>query len=386
MHMHPDALRATCPQETRKLMETVVSIQPRSSGSAAGRGPDEVVGALAAEILEGLPQALEQANAQPGLFDRTPAGQLNSLSVVLGQEMERFNRLRAVMASSLSELQKAIKGLVVMSSELEAMYNSMLGNQVSAGWGGGWREDLTAWPGLTSALPARASAPCLHRPTSAPPHLCTAPPLHRPTSAPPHHMQVPELWARVAYPSLKPLAAWVADFKQRVAAMASWLTHGPPPCFWLPGFFFPQGFMTGVLQMHARKYALPVDSLSFQFRVTQHASGEDVPEAPADGIYVSGLWIDGARWDGAAGVLDAAPPGVMHSPLPVVHFAPVQDYEPPGDDYQCPLYKTSSRAGVLSTTGQSTNFVLCVSLPVRPGSSSDYWVLQGVALLCMLDE
>lgn len=44
------------------------------------------------------------------------------------------------------------------------------------------------------------------------------------------------------------------------------------------------------------------------------------------------------------------------------------------------------RAGVLSTTGQSTNFVLCVSLPMQPGSDADRWVLQGTALLCMRDD
>jgi dynein heavy chain len=84
-------------------------------------------------------------------------------------------------------------------------------------------------------------------------------------------MQVPELWQRVAYPSLKPLAGWVRDYHARVAFMRSWLANGPPACFWLPGFFFPQGFMTGVLQMHARKYCIPIDSLSFGFEVRRGA-------------------------------------------------------------------------------------------------------------------
>ena len=44
--------------------------------------------------------------------------------------MHRFNRLTHVLGSSLAELQKAIKGLVVMSAELEAMYHSMMLNQV----------------------------------------------------------------------------------------------------------------------------------------------------------------------------------------------------------------------------------------------------------------
>jgi hypothetical protein len=44
------------------------------------------------------------------------------------------------------------------------------------------------------------------------------------------------------------------------------------------------------------------------------------------------------------------------------------------------------RAGLLSTTGQSTNFVLCVALPVAPGTTADDWVLQGTALLCTRDD
>ena len=77
-----------------------------------------------------LPPNLSRDDSAAGLFDRTDTGQLKSLSVVLGQEMDRFNRLTTHMRSSLTELQKAIKGLVVMSSELEGMYNSMLNNQV----------------------------------------------------------------------------------------------------------------------------------------------------------------------------------------------------------------------------------------------------------------
>jgi dynein heavy chain, axonemal len=149
-----------------------------------------------------------------------------------------------------------------------------------------------------------------------------------------------------------------------------------------------QGFMTGVLQMHARKYSLPIDSLTFGFRVTHHATAADPAFPPEDGILVDGLWVEGGKWSGtgALGHLDDSEPGVMFSALPVTHFVPMRNYDIPASDYQCPLYKTSARAGVLSTTGQSTNFILTVTLPVRPGTDQDYWVLQGTALLCMLDD
>lgn len=121
-------------------------------------------------------------------------------------------------------------------------------------------------------------------------------------------------------------------------------------------------------------------------QVTQHTHGADVPVQPEDGVYVDGLWLEGGRWDAAGACLAAPQPGVLYAPLPVVHFRPQADGPPPAGHYQCPLYKTGVRAGVLSTTGQSTNFVLCVGLPMAPGASEDAWVLQGTALLCMLND
>lgn len=118
--------------------------------------------------------------AKEGLFTKDDKGQVDSLSTVLRQESDRFNNLLQVLWDSLENIKKAIRGLVVMSAELEKVYTSFINNQV------------------------------------------------------------PELWANAAYPSLKPLGSWVKDLVLRLAFIQSWLTHDAPPSFWLSGFFFPQ--------------------------------------------------------------------------------------------------------------------------------------------------
>jgi len=74
----------------------------------------------------------------------------------------------------------------------------------------------------------------------------------------------------------------------------------------------------------------------------------------------------------------------MYCPMPVILFKPVDNYKPNPGDYACPVYKTSVRAGVLSTTGQSTNFILAVDLP--SGEHPSYWTLKGTAMLCQLND
>jgi dynein heavy chain len=93
--------------------------------------------------------------------------------------------------------------------------------------------------------------------------------------------------------------------------MRSWYKSGHPACYWLSGFFFPHGFMTGTLQTFARKHIKPIDLLEFAFKVTSHTDQTKVERAPDDGIYVYGLFIEGAKWSFADQCLEEQAPGEM---------------------------------------------------------------------------
>lgn len=107
-----------------------------------------------------------------------------------------------------------------------------------------------------------------------------------------------------------------------------------------------------------------------------------VLQAAAAGHYVSGLMLDAAHWDTELQCLCAAQSLTSSPRLPILQLLPCADVPDDAATYDCPLFRTAARAGALTTTGHSTNFIMHLALPVTPGSNPADWTLRGAAALC----
>ena len=245
------------------------------------------------DVLDRLPPNFDLEFAE----NKYPVDYYNSMNTVLVQELGRVNVLLTVVRSSLQNLQKAVKGMIVMSAELD-----------------------TVGRALTIGL-------------------------------------VPALWLKKSFPSLKPLGSYVKELIDRVEFFASWLNHGPPTVYWLSGFFFTQAFLTGAKQNFARKHKIPIDQIDFDYFMMDKP--DDCGGVPDDGVYCRGLYMDGARYDSDHHTIAESEPKVLFSAVPPIWMLPSETTKfHTFDHYLCPLYKTADRRGILSTTGHSTNFVM----------------------------
>lgn len=242
--------------DSNELLESILSLQPQKV-SGDGESRETKVLKMINDLSETIPQPIDVAALKYKLRnDDSP------LTVVLVQELQRYNILLALLRASLNQLEKGIKGLVVISPDLEAVLTSLFENKV------------------------------------------------------------PRSWSK-AYFSLKPLATWMRDLSERYHFLALWAQKGAPHCFWIGAFTYPTGFTTSLLQRYSRRGGAPsIDKLEFDFIPVPKAM-KDITEPPKDGAYISGLYLEGAKWSFEKMTL--MEPDVMELTvlMPVIIFKPI---------------------------------------------------------------
>ncbi|XP_072759448.1 dynein axonemal heavy chain 2 [Anoplolepis gracilipes] len=296
---HPNADITCLIMESRNMFETLMSLQIQTVSGEMDEDKEHKVMQLANDILSRIPETIDYETTERLIRpNKTP------LNVVLLQEIGRYNALLIKTRDGLEELQRGIMGLVLMSRELEEIFE------------------------------------CIYE------------------------GRVPSLWL-TAYPSLKLLGAWTRDLINRVEHFANWAqTTHPPLLFWLAAYTFPTGFLTAVLQTSARLWNVSIDSLSWEFTVfTTDESA--IIEPPMDGVYIRSIFLEGAGWDKENGILIEPAPMQLVCNMPVIHFRPVEQVKKKAKElYNCPCYYYPLRCGDQTRSA----FVVAVDLKAGPQS------------------
>ncbi|KAM4579488.1 dynein axonemal heavy chain 8-like, partial [Fundulus diaphanus] len=292
-----------------EVLDTIINIQPKESGGGSGVTRESIVYNMAEDMLEKLPPDYVPHEVKARL---QKMGALNPMNIFLRQEVDRMQRIISVVRTSLSDLKLAIDGTIIMSDNLR--------------------------DALDNIFDAR----------------------------------VPSLWRNISWES-STLGFWFTELIERNTQFNSWVSEGRPKTFWMTGFFNPQGFLTAMRQEVTRaNKGWALDTVTLNNEVSK-MSKEEITEAPKEGVYVYGLYLDGAGWNKKNIHLVEPAPKVLFTPMPVIRMFAIKSTAPVDPKlYVCPIYKKSRRT--------DQNYITAVTLPTI--LSPDHWIMRGVALLC----
>jgi dynein heavy chain len=309
--LHPNADLTVRLQQFGAMILTILETQPKTSGSSGGMSREESVNKSAEEFLSTMPANFDKEDVKDKI--KSKMGGFTPLNIFLRQEVDRLQNVISLVRTTLRDIQLAIAGTIALNDLLIASINS-----------------------LYDAL-------------------------------------VPANWLKVSWQA-PTLGLWFNGLIHRTQELNAWVQHGRPKAFWLTGFFNPQGFLTSMQQEVARKHqGWALDDVTIYTEV-QKMEKDECKDAPPDGVYIWGLFLEGCAWSKKENKLvDAAPKQLFH-PLPILWVTAVLNKSSP-DAYECPCYRNKKRTDL--------NYIFTVK--IRTEHSPSYWTLRGVALLCSKD-
>ncbi|XP_039327853.2 dynein axonemal heavy chain 10 isoform X2 [Saimiri boliviensis] len=281
--LHSNAEIGYYTQAARDMWAHLLELQPQTGESSSGISRDDYIGQVAKDIENKMPKVfdLDQVRKRLGTG-------ISPTSVVLLQELERFNKLAVRMSKSLAELQRALAGEVGMSNELDDVARSLfLGN-------------------------------------------------------------IPNIWRKLAPDTLKSLGNWMVYFLRRFSQYMLWVTESEPSVMWLSGLHIPESYLTALVQATCRKNGWPLDRSTLFTQVTKFQDADEVNERAGQGCFVSGLYLEGADWDIEKGCLIKSKPKVLVVDLPILKIIPIEAHRLKlQNTFRTPVYTTSMRRNAM---------------------------------------
>ncbi|XP_068918735.1 dynein axonemal heavy chain 14 [Petaurus breviceps papuanus] len=421
--MHQQTSKIYQQSQAQEFLDTIIAMQPRIAIAniitGSGKSQDELVLELSSEMLKRLPVTVEKEPMITETKDFIPTTLLaiisssiwvklnknvkdydpllhSALLTFLCQEIGRFNKLLSLIHESLKELQGAVRGETTMNQKLEVIYDCLINNRVPDLW------QVTSYD--TGKVLSAWTTFLLQR------------------------LAFISNWARVTYNAIhfryiKMTTVWkhyfpvqCKEFKEKDEEKEADPANFFPIRFWLPTFFFPQGFFTAVLQNYARSKKISVDSVGFSHKVITDPQDEPLSRSLAFreymlkkafkdikqnqvGVIIFGLYMEGAKWNIEEKHLDDPLPRERYSDFPEIHFLPqkfcfsliTKICTAGGKDsfkkqklYECPIYRTPRRTESAASPGMFTNFITSVFLQTQ--KPPPHWTTRQVVLLCELND
>jgi len=281
--LHPNAEISYMTESTRELWSGLVSMQPRGGGGG-GVSSEEIIAKTALDIQGKIPTEFDVPVLRKTFSAKNPDKVPTPIQVVLLQELDRWNTLNNYMKSSLRDLQRALKGELGMSAELD-----MIGQAL-----------------LNGGLPPQ--------------------------------------WAKLTPSTRKGLAAWITFWLRRQDQYTRWVDEGEPVVMWLSGLSIPETFLAAVVQTTCRRKKWPLDKSTLYTKVTSYLNPDEVTERLEDGCYIIGTYLEGAAWDPIECCLIKQPPKVLIQEMPVIQIIPVEAHKLKlTGTFKAPCYVTSDR-------------------------------------------
>ncbi|XP_075396980.1 dynein axonemal heavy chain 5 [Tenrec ecaudatus] len=306
--LHPNADITYQSKLAKDVLDTILGIQPKDSSSGGNETREAVVARLADDMLGKLPPDYSPFEVKERLQKMGPFQPMN---IFLRQEIDRMQRVLSLVRTTLSELKLAIDGAIIMSENLRDALDCMF------------------------------------------------------------DARIPTRWKRASWVS-STLGFWFTELLERNSQFTSWVFSGRPHCFWMTGFFNPQGFLTAMRQEITRaNRGWALDNLVLSNEVTKWMK-DDISASPTEGVYVYGLYLEGAGWDKRNMKLIESKPKVLFELMPVIRIFAENNNQKDPRLYSCPIYKKPVRTDL--------NYIAAVEL--RTAQPPEHWVLRGVALLC----
>ncbi|XP_069353305.1 dynein axonemal heavy chain 10 isoform X1 [Eulemur rufifrons] len=281
--LHSNAEIGYYTQAARDMWSHLLELQPQAGESSSGISRDDYIGQVAKDIENKMPKVfdLDQVRKHLGVG-------ISPTSVVLLQELERFNKLVGRMTRSLAELQRALAGEVGMSIELDDVARSLFIGSI------------------------------------------------------------PNIWRKLAPDTLKSLGNWMVYFLRRFSQYTLWVTESEPSVMWLSGLHIPESYLTALVQATCRKNGWPLDRSTLFTQVTKFQDADEVNERAGQGCFVSGLYLEGADWDIERGCLVKSKPKVLVVDLPILKIIPIEAHRLKlQNTFRTPVYTTSMRRNAM---------------------------------------